>query len=77
MNTVVPVLWVLFFLLSPVGVIWLCRKSKAAAKAGAILILYFLGLIVANLFVYPFEGAAEALFPVQDTLSSLDRKSVV
>ena len=71
MKTVVLVLWVLFFLLSPVGVIRLCRKSKIAAKAGAILILYFLGLIVANLFVYPFEGAAEALFPVQDALSSL------
>ena len=71
MSPVLIVIWVLFYLLAPVGVIWLCRRSAAAGKVGAILILYFLGIIVANLLIYPFEGAAEALFPVQDTLSSL------
>ncbi|MBQ2229127.1 MAG: DUF819 family protein [Bacteroidales bacterium] len=71
MSPVLIVIWVLFYLLAPVGVIWLCRRSTAAGKVGAILILYFLGIIVANLLIYPFEGAAEALFPVQDTLSSL------
>ncbi|MBO4742631.1 MAG: DUF819 family protein [Bacteroidales bacterium] len=67
----IAVVWVLFFLLSPVGVIWLCRRSKVAGKIGSILILYFLGIIVANLLIYPFEGAAEALFPIQDALSSI------
>ncbi|MBQ4027207.1 MAG: DUF819 family protein, partial [Bacteroidales bacterium] len=71
MSPLQIVIWVLFYLLAPVGVIWLCRRSAAAGKVGAILILYFLGIIVANLLIYPFEGAAEALFPVQDTLSSL------
>ncbi len=71
MSPVLIVIWVLFYLLAPVGVIWLCRRSAAAGKVGAILILYFLGIIVANLLIYPFEGAAEALFPVQDSLSSL------
>lgn len=71
MSPVLIVIWVLFYLLAPVGVIWLCRRSAAAGKVGAILILYFLGIIVANLLIYPFEGAAEALYPVQDTLSSL------
>ena len=71
MSPVLIVIWVLFYLLAPVGVIWLCRRSTAAGKVGAILILYFLGIIVANLLIYPFEGAAEALFPVQDSLSSL------
>ena len=71
MNVFMLIIWVLFFLLSPVGVIWLCRKSKVAGKIGSILILYFLGLIAANLFIYPFEGAAEAVYPIQDALSSV------
>lgn len=71
MNLLFIIAWVLFYLLAPAGVIWLCRRSAAANKVGAILILYFLGIIAANLLVYPFECAAQILFPVQDALSSI------
>lgn len=71
MNSIIIAIWVLFYLTVPAGVIWLCRRSKAAAQAGAILILYFIGLIAGNLLIYPFPGAAETLYPVQDALSSV------
>ena len=71
MSPVLLALWIVFYLLAPAGVVWLCRRSSIAGKVGAILILYFLGIIVANLLVYPFEGAAEALFPIQDAISSI------
>ncbi len=65
----VPV--ILFYLLVPAGVVWLCRRFSAIGKVGAILILYFLGIILANLFVFPFEGVAAKLFPLQDALTSV------
>ena len=71
MGTFGLVFWILFYLLAPAGVIWLCRRSALLAKAGAILLLYILGVVVANLFIFPFEGAAEKLFPVQDLLTSI------
>ncbi|MBR3065465.1 MAG: DUF819 family protein [Bacteroidales bacterium] len=71
MNLLLSVVAVLFYLLVPAGVVWLCRHSAFAGKAGAILILYFLGLIAANLFIFPFEGAAGRLYPLQDALTSV------
>ena len=65
----VPV--ILFYLLVPAGVVWLCRRFSAIGKVGAILVLYFLGIILANLFVFPFEGVAAKLFPLQDALTSV------
>ena len=61
MSVILSVIWVLFFLLAPAGVVWLCRRSKAAARIGAILILYFIGLIVGNLLIYPFPEGAKAV----------------
>ncbi|MBO7069980.1 MAG: DUF819 family protein [Bacteroidales bacterium] len=71
MSVILSVIWVLFFLLAPAGVVWLCRRSKAAARIGAILILYFIGLIVGNLLVYPFPEGAKAVGGVQEALSSI------
>ena len=62
---------ILFYLLVPAGVVLLCRRARWAGKVGAILILYFLGIILANLFVFPFEGAAAKLYPLQDALTSV------
>lgn len=63
--------WILFYLLAPYGVILLCRRSRAVARIGAILMMYLLGIVAGNLFIYPFEGVADRLFPLQDALSSL------
>ena len=71
MSVILSVIWVLFFLLAPAGVVWLCRRSKAAARIGAILILYFIGLIVGNLLIYPFPEGAKAVAGVQEALSSI------
>ena len=70
MKTVLLIAGALFYFLVPCAVIRLCRRVPFFGKMGAILTLYFLGLIVANLFVFPFEGVAEALFPLQDALTS-------
>lgn len=71
MNLLLTFVAILFYLLVPAGVVWLCRHSSFAGKTGAILILYFLGIIVANLFIFPFEGLAGQLFPLQDALTSV------
>ena len=71
MHPIVSALAILFYLLVPAAVVWLCRRSRTAARVGAILILYFLGILLANLFVFPFEGAAEKLYPLQDALTSV------
>ena len=62
---------VLFYLLTPAGVVLLCRRFRVIGKVGAILVLYFLGIILANLFVFPFDGAASRLYPLQDALTSV------
>lgn len=71
MSTPLIVVWILFYLLAPAGVIWLCRRSRPLARIGTILLMYILGVLAGNLLIYPFEGAAQALFPVQDALSSI------
>lgn len=65
------VFWVLFYLLVPAGVVRLCRRVSFMSKIGAILSLYFIGIIVANLFIFPFDGVADALFPIQDAFTSI------
>lgn len=65
------IFWILFFLFVPVGVIYLCEKVPFFGKIGGILTLYFIGLIVSNLFIFPFPKLAEALYPIQDALTSI------
>ncbi|MDD3201590.1 MAG: DUF819 family protein [Bacteroidales bacterium] len=71
MNYLFLIFWVLFYLLVPAAVIRLCQKVSFFGKVGAILTLYFLGVIVGNLFIFPFEGAGARIYPIQDILTSL------
>ena len=57
---------VLFYLLSPAAVLWACNKWKVLNKIGPVLILYFLGIIVANLNLIPADCAG-----LQDTISTI------
>ena len=66
-----PVCWILFYLLAPYGVILLCRRSRIIARIGAILMMYLIGVLAGNLLIYPFEGVPARLFPLQDALSSV------
>lgn len=65
------ILWTLFYLLAPAGMIWASRRVHFLSKVGTILLMYILGLIVGNLFIYPFEGAGAALRPLQEALTTV------
>ena len=58
------ILMVLFFLVVPAGVLWLCRRVPVLGKIGPVLILYLIGILVGNIFHPP--GMAK----IQDLLSS-------
>jgi uncharacterized membrane protein len=55
---------ILFFLLSPACVLWLCRRITMLDKIGPVLILYIVGIIFGNLF-HPSGMAG-----IQEVLSS-------
>ena len=57
---------ILFYLLSPAAVLWACNKWKILGKIGPVLILYFIGIIVANLNLIPADYIG-----IQDTLSTI------
>lgn len=57
---------VLFYLLSPAVVLWACNKWKVLSKIGPVLLLYFLGIIVANLNLIPADYKG-----IQDTISTI------
>lgn len=58
------ILTVLFFLLVPAGVLWLCRRLPWLDKIGPVLTLYIIGIIFGNLF-HPSGMAG-----IQEILSS-------
>ncbi len=60
------IILILFYLLSPAVVLWACNRSKILGKIGPVLVLYFLGFIIANLNLIPAD-----YFPIQDTLSTI------
>lgn len=55
---------ILFFLLSPACVLWLCRRVPMLDKIGPVLVLYIVGIIFGNLF-HPSGMAG-----IQEVLSS-------
>ena len=58
------ILVILFFLLSPACVLWLCRRIPVLDKIGPVLILYIIGIIFGNIF-HPSGMAG-----IQEVLSS-------
>ena len=60
-----------FYLLVPALVVKLCRKVSFFGKVGAILTLYFLGVLLANLFIFRIPGLGEILFPLQNAMVSV------
>ncbi len=67
MDTLAFILLIVFYCLAPAGVLWLCRKVKWIGKIGPILMLYFIGAIIANIGVLP-QG--EVTLKVQNMLSN-------
>lgn len=68
---IITIFWALFYLLVPCLVILLCQKYQFFNKIGAILLVYIIGIIVGNIFIFPFEGLAEKIYPLQDILTSV------
>ena len=56
MTTLKLILLALFYVLAPAGVLWLCRRYKWAKTIGPILLLYFIGALIANIGIFPAKG---------------------
>ena len=67
MNVLTAILLALFYCIAPAGVLWLCRKVKIIGKIGPILMLYFIGAIIANIGVLP---KGDVTLKVQNLLSN-------
>jgi len=59
------VLWSVFYMVVPAGILALTRRSRTAAKIGAIVIAYALGLLMGNVGILP-----EGIRGVQDIITS-------
>ena len=66
----IQILSLLFYFVVPCLVILLCRKYFFMNKIGEILVLYIIGIIVSNIFVFPM-GLGESLKGIQDALTSV------
>lgn len=66
----IQALFLIFYLLFPALVVYGCKRSKALNKVGEILLLYGVGILVANLFIFPL-GLNETIAGLQDTLTSV------
>ena len=71
MKILILLLALAFYLLVPALVVKLCRKVSFFGKVGAILTLYFLGVLVGNLFIFRSDGLGEILFPMQNAMVSV------
>lgn len=67
MNILYQILVVLLFCTVPAGVMWLCRKVTLLGKLGPIMVLYAIGMCIANLQFIPREPMAA----VQDLLPNV------
>lgn len=65
------IIYILSFTLLPSLTIYLCKKYSFLKQIGEILLLYIIGLLIGNLFIFPFEETAATLTPVQDLLTSV------
>ncbi|HNW52304.1 MAG TPA: DUF819 family protein [Prolixibacteraceae bacterium] len=70
----------LFYSLTPLLIWYLCENSKFFHKLGAVVIIYLIGILVANLFLFPMESdafrnllAGRAFVPKADALELLDQ----
>lgn len=69
---VAQLLLVLFYLLAPAGVLWATRKFETFRRLGPVLTLYILGVIVANIGIFPSEPEAHASFlAFQESVSEI------
>ena len=70
---ILKIILALFYLLAPAAVLYGCRRWRWMDKIGPILILYFLGAIIANLGIFPITGTPEgdSLLKFQNNFSTV------
>lgn len=67
------IILLVFYLLAPAAVLYGCRRWRWMDKIGPILLLYFLGAIIANLGIFPVTGTPEgdSLLQFQNNFSTV------
>lgn len=69
---IAKLLLVLFYLLAPAGVLWTTRKFDLLRRLGPVLTLYILGVVVANIGIFPSEPEAHRSFlDFQESVSEI------
>ena len=64
------ILLLLFYLAAPAGILFICRKNKVFGKIGPVLTLYLLGVLVANIGIFPTEETEyKKLFDFMESFS--------
>lgn len=66
----IQALFLLFYLLFPALIIYLCKRSKALGKVGEILLLYAIGIVIANTLIFPL-GLQDQVADIQGALTSV------
>lgn len=66
------ILLLIFYFTAPAGILFICRKTKVFNKIGPVLTLYLLGVIVANIGIFPTEAVAhDRLMKFQNSISEV------
>ena len=69
---IAKLLLVIFYLLAPAGVLWATRKFDLLRRLGPVLTLYILGVVVANIGIFPSEPEAHRSFlDFQESVSEI------
>ena len=71
LNTMIGnILLLLFYITAPAGILFVCRKNKVFGKIGPVLTLYLLGVLVANIGIFPAEESEyKKLFDFMESFS--------
>ena len=66
------ILLLIFYFTAPAGILFICRKTKVFNKIGPVLTLYLLGVLVANIGIFPTEAVAhDRLMKFQNSISEV------
>ena len=69
---IAKLLLIIFYILAPAAVLWVCRRVKVLNKIGPVLTLYILGVVVANVGLFPTDPEEHKAFTdFQDSISSI------
>lgn len=69
---IAKLLLVLFYLLAPAGVLWATQKFDLLRRLGPVLSLYILGVVVANIGIFPSEPEVhKSLLAFQESVSEI------